>query len=63
MGQEGLFAVAECGVRVTMRLGQVRADVPELLAQPAFAEGALARDTQEEIETFRREALPRQITG
>jgi hypothetical protein len=34
-----------------------------LLAQPAFAEASLARDTQEEIETFRREALPRQIAG
>jgi transcriptional regulator with XRE-family HTH domain len=34
-----------------------------LLAQPAFAEAPLARDTQDEIETYRCEALPRQITG
>ncbi|MBV9446993.1 MAG: helix-turn-helix domain-containing protein [Streptosporangiaceae bacterium] len=34
-----------------------------LLAQPAFAEAALARDMQEEIETYRREALPRQVTS
>jgi transcriptional regulator with XRE-family HTH domain len=33
-----------------------------LLTQPAYADAPLARDTQEEIETFRREALPRQIT-
>ncbi len=32
-----------------------------LLSQPAFADAPLTRDTQEEIETFRREALPRQI--
>jgi transcriptional regulator with XRE-family HTH domain len=34
-----------------------------LLAQPAFADAPLALDAQEEIETYRREALPRQITG
>jgi transcriptional regulator with XRE-family HTH domain len=34
-----------------------------LLAQPAYADAPLARDAQEEIETYRREALPRQITG
>jgi transcriptional regulator with XRE-family HTH domain len=34
-----------------------------LLAVPAFAEAPLARTTQEEIETYRREALPRQIAG
>jgi len=34
-----------------------------LLTQPAFADSSLARDAQEEIETFHREALPRQITG
>ncbi len=32
-----------------------------LIAAPAFAEAPLARTTQEEIETYRREALPRQI--
>ena len=32
-----------------------------LLAQPVFAGAPLARDAQEEIETFRREALLRQI--
>ena len=32
-----------------------------LLAQPAYADAPLARDAQEEIETYRREALPRQI--
>ena len=34
-----------------------------LLAQPVFAEAPLARDAQEEIEAYRRDALPRQITG
>jgi transcriptional regulator with XRE-family HTH domain len=34
-----------------------------LLALPGFADAPLARDTQEEIETYRREALPRQITA
>jgi hypothetical protein len=32
-----------------------------LIAAPAFAEAPLARTTQDEIETYRREALPRQI--
>jgi hypothetical protein len=32
----------------------------QALAEPAFADAPLARDTQEEIENFRREALPRQ---
>jgi hypothetical protein len=39
------------------------ARVRRLLARPAYAEAPLARDTQEEIETFRREALPGQVTG
>ena len=34
-----------------------------LLAQPAFAGAPLARGAQEEIEAFRREALPGQIIG
>jgi hypothetical protein len=41
---------------------QQLARIRQLLAQPAFAEAPLARDAQEEIETYRREALPRQIT-
>jgi hypothetical protein len=32
-----------------------------LLTVPAFAEAPLAQTTQEELETYRREALPRQI--
>jgi hypothetical protein len=42
---------------------QLLAGVRRLLTQPAFAEAPLARTVQEEIEIFRREALPRQITG
>jgi transcriptional regulator with XRE-family HTH domain len=44
---------------ILQRLGRFR----RLLAQPAFADAPVARDAQEEIETFRREALPRQIAG
>jgi transcriptional regulator with XRE-family HTH domain len=39
------------------------ARVRRLLAQPSYAEAPLALDAQEEIEDFRREALPQQITG
>lgn len=44
---------------IVQRLARIR----RLLAQPAYAEAPLARDTQEEIETYHREALPPQITG
>jgi hypothetical protein len=33
------------------------------LTQPPFADAPLSRDMQEEIETYRREAIPLQITG
>jgi hypothetical protein len=39
------------------------ARVRQTLALPAFASAPLARDTQDEIETYRRDALPRQITA
>jgi predicted negative regulator of RcsB-dependent stress response/transcriptional regulator with XRE-family HTH domain len=44
---------------IIQRLARIR----RLLAQPEYAEAPLARDTQEEIETYHREALPLQITG
>jgi hypothetical protein len=44
---------------ILQRLSRFR----RLLAQPAYAEAPLARDAQEEIETYRREALPRQVTS
>ncbi len=44
---------------VVQQLGRLR----QMLAAPAFASAPLARSVQEEIETCRREALPRQITA
>jgi transcriptional regulator with XRE-family HTH domain len=37
--------------------------VRRLLAKPAYAEAPVALDAQEEIEDFRREALPRQVAS
>ena len=44
---------------VLQHLGRLR----QMLALPAFASAPLAQSLQEEIETRRRDALPRQITA
>lgn len=44
---------------VVQQLGRLR----QMLALPAFAAAPLAQSLQDQIETCRREALPRQITA